>query len=257
MTDAEPSPADPERRPAKRPSTDLTPSELRAADADRERVAEILRDAVAEGRLDMTEFEERLEATYAARTYGELEPITQDLPALGSAPAASLAKAARPGEVSVDWQHRIGGEPTSSLGVAVMSGFSRRGRWTAPRRFNAFALMGGGDIDLREANFADREIVVNCFAVMGGIDVIVPPGVEVVVRGISIMGGFDQPKDDGALHDPGAPRVIVTGLAFWGGVDVRRKLTKAERERVKAERERLKLERRAARRQLKNPPDTS
>ncbi len=60
--------------------TDRRP-ELRASDTDRERVAEILRDAVAEGRLAMEEFQERLEATYAARTYGELEPITADLPA--------------------------------------------------------------------------------------------------------------------------------------------------------------------------------
>ena len=52
---------------------------LRASDADRERVAEVLRDALAEGRLDMAEFEERLEATYSARTYGDLEPITRDL----------------------------------------------------------------------------------------------------------------------------------------------------------------------------------
>ncbi len=64
--------------------TDDAVPELRASDADRERVAEVLRDAVAEGRLDMEEFEERLEATYKARTYGDLTPITQDLPAPGS-----------------------------------------------------------------------------------------------------------------------------------------------------------------------------
>lgn len=60
--------------------------DLRASDADRERVAEVLRDALAEGRLDMTEFEERLEETYKARTYGELAPITRDLPVAGVTP---------------------------------------------------------------------------------------------------------------------------------------------------------------------------
>lgn len=59
--------------------TDDAAPDLRASDADRERVAGILRDAVAEGRLDMAEFEERLDATYQARTYGELVPITRDL----------------------------------------------------------------------------------------------------------------------------------------------------------------------------------
>lgn len=71
---------------------DAAVPDLRASDADRERVAEVLRDALAEGRLDMAEFEERLEHTYRARTYGELAPITRDLPAHGVTPAVSLRK---------------------------------------------------------------------------------------------------------------------------------------------------------------------
>ena len=75
-----------DERPERPEPNDLP--ELRASDADRERVAEVLRDALAEGRLDMEEFEERLEATYKARTYGELAPLTRDLPAPGAtAPA--------------------------------------------------------------------------------------------------------------------------------------------------------------------------
>jgi hypothetical protein len=233
--------------------TDAELPELRASDADRERVAEQLRDALAEGRLDMEEFEERLEATYSARTYGELTPITRDLPgAAVSAPPVSMVK----GPVDEgSWGARVvGGEGSSSWGVAVLSGFERKGRWTVPKRFNCFAFMGGGEIDLREANFADREVVVNCVAVMGGMNVIVPPGVEVVVRGIGIMGGFDH-REEGRAGDPGAPRVIVTGFAFWGGVGVERKLTRAERQRLKEERRQEKLERRAARKELSGSQD--
>ncbi|MFG2308424.1 DUF1707 domain-containing protein [Streptomyces sp. NPDC048566] len=220
---------------------------LRASDADRERVAERLRDALAEGRLDMEEFEERLEAAYTARTYGELAPITRDLPGPGVAPPVSMVK--QP-EDDGSWASRIvGGEGSSSWGVAVLSGFERKGRWTVPRRFNSFAFMGGGEIDLREANFADREVVVNCVAVMGGMNVVVPPGVEVVVRGIGIMGGFDH-REEGRPGDPGAPRVVVTGFAFWGGVGVERKPTRAERLRQREERRREKQERRAARKEL-------
>ncbi|MFC8962999.1 DUF1707 domain-containing protein [Streptomyces sp. NPDC057094] len=227
--------------------TDDELPELRASDADRERVAEQLRDALAEGRLDMEEFEERLEATYKARTYGELTPITRDLP--GAAVAAPISMVKQPVDDG-SWGSRIvGGEGSSSWGVAVLSGFERKGRWTVPRRFNSFAFMGGGEIDLREANFADREVVVNCVAVMGGMNVIVPPGVEVVVRGIGIMGGFDH-REEGRPGDPGAPRVIVTGFAFWGGVGVERKLTRAERQRQREERRQEKLERRAARKEL-------
>ncbi|GHG04995.1 hypothetical protein GCM10018777_15830 [Streptomyces albogriseolus] len=222
--------------------TDDAPApDLRASDADRERVAEVLRDALAEGRLDMEEFQERLDATYQARTYGELAPITRDLPASGAtvAPAVSMTKDPAAGG---GWADRIvGGDDsgTSTWAVAVMSGFQRKGRWTAPRRFNCLAFWGGGEIDLREANFADREIVVNAVAIMGGIDVIVPPGVEVVVRGVGIMGGFDH-REEGVPAEPGAPRVIVTGLAFWGGVGVQRKLPRAERERLREERRREK-----------------
>ncbi|WP_457784648.1 DUF1707 SHOCT-like domain-containing protein, partial [Streptomyces griseus] len=51
---------------------------MRASDAERERIAEMLREAVAEGRLDMDEFDQRLETAYKARTHGELEPLVQD-----------------------------------------------------------------------------------------------------------------------------------------------------------------------------------
>ncbi|WP_405872368.1 DUF1707 domain-containing protein [Streptomyces sp. NBC_00005] len=223
--------------------TDDAVPELRASDADRERVAEVLRDALAEGRLDMEEFEERLEATYKARTYGELTPITRDLPGDGvAAPPVSLVK--EPVQSGSRAGRIVGGEGSSSWAVAVMSGFQRKGRWTVPKVFNCFAFWGGGEIDLREANFADREVEINCVAIMGGVNVIVPPGVEVVVRGIGIMGGFDH-REEGVPGEPGGPRVIVKGFAFWGGVGIERKVTREERRRLKEERRQEKLDRRA------------
>ncbi|MFD9303068.1 DUF1707 domain-containing protein [Streptomyces sp. NPDC060048] len=227
-----------DERPEKPLPQEPVPSEkplpdLRASDADRERVVDRLRDAVAEGRLDMDEFEERLEAAYKSRTYAELEPLTRDLPALGATapvPAApvGLTKAAPAGSESA-WPDRIvgggGAAGGPAMAVAVMSGFQRKGNWTVPARFHAVAFWGGGEIDLREANFERREVVINCVAVMGGIQIIVPPGIEVDVRGIGVMGGFDQ-RDTAGPVEPGAPRVVVTGLAFWGGVEVRVKRPK-------------------------------
>ncbi|POX47902.1 hypothetical protein C3489_28515 [Streptomyces sp. Ru71] len=234
--------------------TDDAVPDLRASDADRERVAEILRDALAEGRLDMTEFEERLDATYKARTYGELAPLTRDLPAAGApaAPAVSLSK-----EPVGDggWRERIvGGEGSSQWAVAVMSGFQRKGRWTVPRRMDCVAFWGGGELDLREAVFADREVVINCVAIMGGVNIVVPPGVEVVVRGIGIMGGFDH-EETGVAGEPGAPRVIVTGFAFWGGIGIERKLPRADRLRLKEERRELQRERRELQRERREDRD--
>ncbi|MEV8533467.1 DUF1707 domain-containing protein [Streptomyces sp. NPDC051211] len=212
--------------------------DLRASDADRERVAERLRDAVAEGRIDMEEFEERLEAAYTSRTYADLEPLTRDLPGPGvsamsapGVPGAPMAgvpvaggqvpggPAHGPG-AAADWPVRVGGQATSSAGVAVMSRVQRKGHWTVPARFDAVAFWGRVELDLREARFAQREVVINCVAVMGGVEIVVPPGVEVDVRGFGFMGAFDQ-QDMPGPPEPGAPRVVVTGLAFWGGVEVK------------------------------------
>ncbi|MFE6717464.1 DUF1707 domain-containing protein [Streptomyces albidoflavus] len=207
--------------------------ELRASDADREKVAERLRDAMAEGRLDMDEFGERLDAVYRARTYAELEPLTRDLPATGTGAPAARAGAEPGGE---NWPARIGGTGDARWGIGVLSGFQHTGRWTVPARFKAIAFWGGGQLDLREARFESRETVIDCWTVMGGVNIVVPPGVQVEVRGIGIMGGFGRPAGDDT-PDPDAPRVVVRGFAFWGGVGTERKPTRAQR-RLEKERRR-------------------
>lgn len=228
--------------------------EMRASDAERERIAELLREAVAEGRLDMDEFDQRLETAYKARTHGELEPLVQDLPAPGTtvAPVGASAPAPLRGS-AVNWPARIGGTASSKGAFALWGGFERKGRWTVGRLFTAFAMWGGGDIDLREANFEDREIVIRCFAIMGGIRVVAPPELNVEVKGIGIMGGFGEGSREEGEISPGSPRVQITGFALMGGVGVDRKRTKAERRRLKEERE-AELEARR-RRGLEGPDD--
>ncbi|MFI1397748.1 DUF1707 domain-containing protein [Streptomyces sp. NPDC020681] len=220
---------------------------MRASDAERERVAERLREAVAEGRLDMEEFGERLDATYKARTYGELEPLVSDLPATGTH-APSPVAAGRSG----GWAQRIGGPATSKGAFAFWGGFSRKGTWTVARTFTSFTMMGGGELDLREARFEDRETVIRCFAIMGGVQITVPPDLNVEVSGIGFMGGFGESGEGDP--DPSAPRVKITGFALMGGVGVERKLRKAERQRLKAERaaerERDRLEKGDGRKEL-------
>ena len=195
--------------------------EMRASDADRERIAERLRDAVAEGRLDMAEFEERLDLAYKARTHGELVPLVRDLPA-ATAPVETGDPA---------WPARIGRPATSKGAFAFWSGFGRRGKWSVARNFTAAVLQGGGDIDLREADFEDREVVIRCFAVMGGIQVVVPPELHVEVTGLGFMGGFDDRGAGEGTH--GSQGVRVTGFALMGGVDVRRKERKAARKQLR------------------------
>jgi hypothetical protein len=71
--------------------------EMRASDADRDRIAAVLRDAHADGRLAQDELLERLGATYEARTYGDLDRLVADLPRPTRAPATrSAPHSARP-----------------------------------------------------------------------------------------------------------------------------------------------------------------
>ncbi|MFD6278644.1 DUF1707 domain-containing protein [Streptomyces sp. NPDC060209] len=216
---------------------------MRASDAERERVAETLREAVAEGRLEMDEFEQRLDATFKARTHGELVPLVRDLPVPGGLARPVTGSVADRQGSSVDWPARIGGEPTSSGAFAFWGGFSRKGRWTVGPKFTAFAMWGGGEIDLREAHFAERDIVIRCFTIMAGMQVTVPPDLNVQVNGLGIMGGFGEHSklDEEPEPAPDAPRVKITGFALMGGVGVERKRSKAEKRR-RQEQERLRLE---------------
>ena len=198
------------------------PKGLRASDSDRDRIAEILRDAAGEGRLGMDELDDRLSAVYAAKTYGELEPIVQDLPAAGSANAPAVP-AAEPAK------YQFGGAPGSASAVAVMGGFCRKGEWVVPPNFTALTIMGGGEIDLREARFAESVTTIHATAIMGGIAIIVPEDADVRVSGIGLMGAFEHGAT--GVGKPGAPTIHVNGLAFWGAVDVKRKRSKSKAKR--------------------------
>ena len=128
------------------------PSQLRISDYDRHKVAEVLREAAGEGRIDFEELDQRLEATYAARTYADLVPITLDLPiADGGQPADAAGRgdavAGRPGR------------PAEERHLAILSGLERKGVWVVPQHLTVTCFMGGADLDLRRAQFAAREVV--------------------------------------------------------------------------------------------------
>jgi hypothetical protein len=187
---------------------------MRVSDAEREQVAERLREAAGQGRITLDELDTRLEANYAAKTYAELAEITRDLPVQGSAELAMTGSGAFPAE-------RIGGTPRRRLCVAIMSGVRRKGPWVVPPVCTAVAFMGGVDMDLREARFSERKVKIQAFALMGGVNVVVPEDIEVDVAGIGLMGGFDHNASGSGV--PGAPCLRVTGFAMMGGVSVKRK----------------------------------
>lgn len=191
------------------------PGGMRVSDADRHQVAEILREAAGEGRIDLEELDERLEATYAAKTYADLVPITMDLPAHRD-PDRAPARPASPSPV-------VPG-PAQERYFAFMSGVERRGAWIVPEHLTVLAMMGGAQLDMREARFAAREVVVTVNAFMGGAEIVVGPHTHVIVEGIGIMGGYAGPSErTPAELDASSPTVRVRGVAIWGGVSVERK----------------------------------
>jgi hypothetical protein len=182
-------------------------AELRAADTDRIQVAQLLTDAAAQGQLEMSEYEDRLAKVYAAKTFTELDQLSADLP--------GAAMPRRPGSFR---------PAPSTMLLAIMSGFERRGRWNVPRELTTFALWGGGIVDLRYADFTSPEVEIKSYSIMGGQTILVPPEVNVEVHGIGVMGTFDHSANGNGM--PGAPHVVVRGFSLWGKVGVRRKARK-------------------------------
>ncbi|MFG2086101.1 MULTISPECIES: DUF1707 domain-containing protein [unclassified Spirillospora] len=208
---------------------------MRASDADRDQVADRLREALAEGRITPEEHAERIDAVYKAKTYAELEPVLSDLPP-AQGPRVDLRK---------DEQVPAPPAPQSPNLVAIFGGAERKGRWLVEPTTNVSCVFGGVDMDFRQAVLSRSEVTVNVTCVFGGVNLIVPPGVRVVGSNVAIFGGNDLPDDD--TTDPDAPVIRLTGLVLFGGVSVTRREVggKGRRRDRHGEAHRLHQERRA------------
>jgi hypothetical protein len=198
--------------------TDLDPGDprdLRISDSDRHRVAEVLREAAGDGRIDLEELDQRLEATYAAKTYSDLVPITLDLP---GQPRSNLAVPA--GATS---SNPVVPGPAEEKHVAILGGLDRKGVWVVPQHMTVLCFMGGADLDLTRAQFAAKEVVITINAIMGGAEIKVNPQTHVVMEGTSIMGGYSGPNGVDAELTPDSQVVRIRGFALMGGVNVLRK----------------------------------
>jgi hypothetical protein len=177
---------------------------VRVSDADRSQAVELLRQHTAEGRLTLDEFSERVGLAFGARTEADLRQVMADLPA-AQTPVPETQR-----------------RPAKGWTVSIMSGSRRTGRWRPQPHTKAVAIMGGCELDLRQAEIDGPEIVITAVAFMGGIDIIVPEGIEVDMSGVPFMGGKDLKVRDVA-PTPGAPRVRVRAFPIMGGITVRNK----------------------------------
>lgn len=196
--------------------------------------------------MSVEEFERRVEAAHRAATVDEVKALLRDLPG-GDLAATAVAKAPTetapaPRSVTATAVH----VKERSFVLACLGGATRTGAWTPARKTSVVAVMGGAELDFREARFGPGVTEVQVFTMWGGVDIIVPPGLHVETQGMAVMGGFDH-RAESATPDPDGPTLLITGVAVMGGVDVqerhpgetardarrRRRLERKERRRLR------------------------
>lgn len=191
-------------------------------------------EAFARDHLELAELEGRIDLAHRATTPADLDALTADLPVRDTGDAAAVKP--------VGSRVREAVRDSRTL-LAFMGGVERRGNWTPARRNVVIAIMGGADLDFRDVELPPGETEIYIVAMMGGVDIVVPPELSVDATGIAIMGGFGHAS---AARDsePGAPVLRISGFCLMGGVEIsvrrRGESAKDTRLREKEERHRLK-----------------
>jgi hypothetical protein len=182
------------------------PRDLRASDADRERVVTVLNAALGDGRITAEEHDQRVDAALSARTLGDLVGLTTDLVTPDGQP------------IQLDSGPVLNGIP---LVNGILRRESRSGRWVVPADFMVNAVGADVTLDFREAILTDRHTVVRAHAVGGSVRLFVPDGVTVTVDGTIIFG---RQKGAAPRRVPPAldqPLIEVRARVFLGEVLVK------------------------------------
>jgi hypothetical protein len=177
---------------------------VRVSDRERDAVVQRVQTAFAEGRLDDTEFDERMRAALTARTRGNLDVLLTDLPAETAAPGPASATPGRgPGR----------------LAIALKSSVRRGGRWRVPERYTTVVYKGTGWLDLRAAELSGPVTTFVAVAYKSRVTILVPPGVRVEMTGFGVTQGADE-EDPGYRLPTDAPVIHVRGVAYKGTVEI-------------------------------------
>jgi hypothetical protein len=177
---------------------------MRASDQDRDAAVTRLQSAFAEGRLDDAEFDQRMRAALVAKTSGELERLSADLPDArpGRAPSASPA-------------------PAGKYAIAIKNDIRRGGRWRVSGVFTALVFKGRGWIDLRAAELTEPVTTIRAIAFKSDMDILVAPGVRVEVDGFGVSKGWSEEEEWEADLPHDAPVVHVRGIGYKGTIEIR------------------------------------
>ncbi|GFH64883.1 MULTISPECIES: DUF1707 SHOCT-like domain-containing protein [Streptomyces] len=180
-------------------NTPVPRDQLRVSHDERDKVVEQLRDAAADGRLDIDELEDRVGRALTAKTYGELAPLTADLPV----PAAHT--------------------PIPPLVIkSGMQGASRTGRWKVPAKITAHGGMAGVRLDFTRVECPLPEVEIEAYGEMAGVTIVVPEGWFVDSDGVDPgIGGLRNKTLHPETRTPGTPVIRVTGTGGMAGVTIR------------------------------------
>ncbi|MEJ5997628.1 DUF1707 SHOCT-like domain-containing protein [Corynebacterium sp. H130] len=205
----------------------MNPPQIRATDNERNQVIAVLSQALTNGQLDFAEYDERSKAVMQAKYRDELLAPLHDL-VHEPAKVISSDIVRRPdADIATSAQTISPSTAGDSFSFSLMGGSEKKGAWTIAPSHTSITLMGGNTIDLTKATFAGRDVTIHAWAVMGGIDIIVPEDVRIRCDGVAVMGGFEVTDDREVtivLNDlpENSPTLRVTGLALMGGVTIKR-----------------------------------
>ncbi|MBL4636123.1 MAG: DUF1707 domain-containing protein [Kofleriaceae bacterium] len=199
---------------------DEKPTLVRLRD-EREKTISMLSDAFANDLFDVDEFEARVDKAHQANSCEALVVLRKDITPSEENTSTTTAIALRS---EADENALIAAQPKTGWAVAIMGGSKRKGQWRVPKKMRAISLMGGVQLDFREAVLAPGITTLTVMACMGGVEILVPPGLAVECHGIGIMGGFEGVERSPAIPEPGQSLLRITGLALMGGVDVKTRL---------------------------------
>ncbi|MFB4267307.1 DUF1707 domain-containing protein [Nonomuraea sp. GTA35] len=170
--------------------------QMRVSDEDRERTAQQLQQAFAEGRLTQPELEDRLGAALSAKTYGDLLGLITDLPSTQPQVDDVVELASKNGNVK------------------------RSGDWAVPRRLRVASKYGSVELDFTEAVVPHQVVDIELDLTYGSAKIILPEGAVANVDAFQSDWGHPTSKVPGRPR-PGVLCVVITGRAKYGGLTVR------------------------------------
>lgn len=208
--------------PASTPPTAAagTHAEFLITSAERDAAEARLREAVADEVLSLEEFGDRMRRLLAARTRGDLHAAVAGLPPVERSTDGNASAEPPPADAESRRVSRPAGRVREGgSAIAILGSSELKGRWRPGPSTTAVAVLGEATVDLQGVEFEGDELVISAVSALGTVEIVVPEGVEVDLRGIAVLG--ERRNRTGDTIVPDAPVVRIDGLALLGEIIVR------------------------------------